>query len=121
MIGVEKYILVLDGRSLKVILKRKGLYTELGFPGGSDGKESICSVAALGSIPGVGRSLEEGKATHSSILAWRIPMDRGAWRASVHGVTKESDMTEQLSVHTHRVGRSSVGHLCSQSRMDTSC
>ena len=31
---------------------------------------------------------EEGKATHSSILAWRIPMDRGAWLATVHGVTK---------------------------------
>ena len=32
--------------------------------------------------------LEEGMATHSSILAWRIPMDRGAWRALVHGVEK---------------------------------
>ena len=32
--------------------------------------------------------LEEGMATHSSILAWRIPMDRGAWQASVHGVAK---------------------------------
>ena len=33
-------------------------------------------------------SLEEGMATHSSILAWRIPMDRGAWQATVHGVAK---------------------------------
>ena len=32
--------------------------------------------------------LEEGMATHSSILAWRIPMDRGVWRAMVHGVAK---------------------------------
>ena len=32
--------------------------------------------------------LEEGMATHSSILAWRIPMDRGAWQAIVHGVSK---------------------------------
>ena len=32
--------------------------------------------------------LEEGMATHSSILAWRIPMDRGAWQAAVHGVAK---------------------------------
>ena len=32
--------------------------------------------------------LEEGKATHCSILAWRIPTDRGAWRATVHGITK---------------------------------
>ena len=39
--------------------------------------------------------LLEGMTTHSSILAQRIPMDRGAWLATVHGVTK-SDMTEQL-------------------------
>ena len=32
--------------------------------------------------------LEEGMAIHSSILAWRIPMDRGAWWGTVHGVTK---------------------------------
>ena len=40
--------------------------------------------------------LEESRAIHPSVLAWRIPMDRGAWRAAVHGVT-ESDITEQLS------------------------
>ena len=40
--------------------------------------------------------LEEGMATHSSIRAWRIPKDRGAWQATVHGVS-ESDTTEQLS------------------------
>ena len=39
-------------------------------------------------------------ATPSSILAWRIPMDRRAWQATVHGGHKESDMTEQLST-TH--------------------
>ena len=32
--------------------------------------------------------LEKGMATHSSILAWRIPVDREAWRAAVHGVAK---------------------------------
>ena len=51
----------------------------LGFPGGSAGKEYTCSVGDLGSIPGLGRSKdkgsreEKGTATHSSILAWRIP------------------------------------------------
>ena len=35
-----------------------------------------------------GDPLEEGMETQSSILAWRTPMDRGAWRAIVHGVTK---------------------------------
>ena len=32
--------------------------------------------------------LEKGKAPHFSILAWRIPMDRGTWHATVHGVAK---------------------------------
>ena len=45
----------------------------LRFPGGSDGKESACSVGDLSSIPGSGRSLEKEMATHSSILAWKIP------------------------------------------------
>ena len=43
-------------------------------------------------------SLQEGMATDSSILAWRIPMDRGAWWATIHGVV-ELDTTEQLSTH----------------------
>ena len=38
--------------------------------------------------------LQEGMATHSSILAWRMPMDRGAWCATVHEVTKEKDTPE---------------------------
>ena len=45
----------------------------LGFPGGSAGKESTCSVKDLGLIPGLGRSPGEGTATYSSVLAWRTP------------------------------------------------
>ena len=41
--------------------------------------------------------LEEGMATHSSIFAWRIPRDGGAWRVTVHGGRKGSDMNERLS------------------------
>ena len=47
--------------------------------------------------------LEEGMATHSSILAWRTPW-RGAWRATVHGVTKGLDITEQLKQQTSDEG-----------------
>ena len=58
------------------------------FSGGSDSKESACIAGDLGSIPGWKDPLEKGMATHSSILAWRTPMDRGAWQATVHGVAK---------------------------------
>ena len=41
-----------------------------------------------GSIPALEEPLEEEMATYSSILSWEIPMDRGAWRATVHGAAK---------------------------------
>ena len=44
----------------------------LGFPGGSDSKESACNAGDLGLIPGLEDPLEKGMTTHSSILAWRI-------------------------------------------------
>ena len=59
-------------------------------------KESTCKAGGLGSVPGLGRS-PGGTATYISILAWRIPLDRVAWWAIVHGGCKQSDMTEQLS------------------------
>ena len=43
--------------------------------------------------------LEEGMATHSSILAWRIPMDRGTWWATVHGVTKSQTRLSNTAQH----------------------
>ena len=44
--------------------------------------------------------LEKGMATHSSILAWRIPMDRGAWWATVHGVAKSrTQLSDFTSLH----------------------
>ena len=77
----------------------------MGFPGGSVGKASDCNAGDLGLIPGSDPwvrkiPLEKGMATHSSILTWRIPMDRGDWQAAVHGIT-ESDMTEQLTLSLH--------------------
>ena len=48
-------------------------------------------------------TLEEGVATHSSRLVWRIPMDRGAWQALSPWGCKELDMTERLSTHTDAI------------------
>ena len=49
--------------------------------------------------------LEEGMATHFSILPWRIPMDRGAWQATVHRVAKsQARLSAELAqTHVHRV------------------
>ena len=60
----------------------------LGFPGGSDGKESACNVGDLGSIPGLGRSPGGGHGKPLQYSCLEKPMDRGAWRAAVHGVEK---------------------------------
>ena len=68
-----------------------------GFPGGPDSKESAYNVRYLGLILGWEDPLEKNMVPHSNILAWRIPMDRGAWRVTVHGGHKELDTTEQLS------------------------
>ena len=75
----------------------------LGFPGGSDGKESACNVGDLGLIPGWEDPLEEVMATHSSILAWRIPVNRRAWWATVPGL--------QRVTHNWVTKHSSVYHL----------
>ena len=52
-------------------------------------------------IPGWKDPLEKGTATHSSILAWRIPMDRGAWKATVHWVTKSWTCLSDFNSHIH--------------------
>ena len=67
------------------------------FPGGSDGKESACSAGDLGSIPGLGRSPEEGNGNQLQYFCLENHMDRRTWQATV---TKESDMTELLTVHS---------------------
>ena len=43
--------------------------------------------------------LEEGMATHSSFLAWRIPMDRGAWPSTVHGIAKRQTQLSDQAQH----------------------
>lgn len=64
-----------------------------GFPGGSAANYLSANAGGSGSIPGLGRSSGEGngKSLHYSCL--ENPIDSGAWRATVHGVTTELDMT----------------------------
>ena len=62
-------------------------------PGGSDGKESACNAGEPGSIPGLERCPGEGNGNPFQYSCLENPMDRGAWWATVHWVTKESDMT----------------------------
>ena len=62
------------------------------LPGSSDGSQPAVQETQVRSL-GQEDPLEEGMASHSNILAWRIPLDRGAWQDPVHGFTK----TEQLN------------------------
>ena len=59
-------------------------------------------------------SLEKGMATHSSVPAWKNPMNRGAWPAIVHGVTKSghNSASEHVCAHTH-------AHACTHTHTHT--
>ena len=59
---------------------------QVGFPSGSDGKESACHMGDSGSIPGSGRSSGEGNGNPLHYSYLENPMDRGAWQAAVHGL-----------------------------------
>ena len=58
------------------------------FPGGLDGKESACSVEDLGPIPGLGGAPGVGNGNSFQYACLENPVDRGSWRATVHGVAK---------------------------------
>ena len=62
--------------------------SSLGFAGGLGGKESACNVGDLGLIPGLERSPGEGNGNPLQYSWLENSMDRGAWRATVHGVTE---------------------------------
>ena len=64
------------------------LCTKQGFPSGSDSKKSACNVGNQDSIPGSGRSPGGGHGNPLQYSCLENSMDRGAWRATIHGVTK---------------------------------
>ena len=70
----------------------------MGFPGGSNGKESTCYAEDLGLIPGLGRSPGEGNDIPLQYSCLENPKDRGDWQAVVHRAT-ESDTTEVTNTH----------------------
>ena len=77
----------------------------MGFSGGSEGKESDCRAGDLGSIPGSGRSPGEGNGYPLQYSCLENSMNRGAWWAKVHGVTKRwsrlSDALPFMYIHIY--------------------
>ena len=74
----------------------------MGFPGGSDSKESACNAGDQGSIPGSGKSPEEGNGNPLLYSCLENPMDRRVWRSTVHEVTKSQTRLSNLG-HAHSI------------------
>ena len=77
------------------------------FPGGASGKEPVCQCRRhkdAGLIPGSGRSPGGGHGNPLQYSCQDNPMDRGAWRATVHGVAKSQT---RLSTHAHTLDQGS--------------
>ena len=66
-------------------------------------KESACNAGDLGSIPGSGRSPGEGNDNSLEYSYLENPMDRGAWQAIVHGVTKSQTQLSDLHFHFQKL------------------
>ena len=73
---------------------------EPGFPASPSWQQIVYGLSHLGR--GFPDPLEEGMATYSSIFAWRIPMDRGVWWATIHGVAKSRGTTEHGTWEAHQ-------------------
>ena len=94
----------------------------LAFPGGSDGKESAWNAGDLGLIPELGRSPGGGHGNPLQYSCLENPMDRGAWRSTVHGVTESrTGLIASVLTHAHtRLSFSSDDGKRSECRKSTS-
>ena len=81
-------LLSLRCRAWKPVYTFSHIYTKVGFPGDSDIKESPWNMGDPGSVPGSGGSPGEGNGHPLQYSCLEDSMDRGAWRDTVHGVTK---------------------------------
>ena len=75
----------------------------MGFPGGSDDRESMCNAGDPGTVPGSGRSSGEGNGNPQQYSCLENPMDRGGYA--------ESDTTETVSMHTLQQDISELEHF----------
>ena len=73
----------------------------MGFPGGSNGKESMCNVGDLGSISRLGRAPGKGNSYPCQYSGLENSMDRGSWLGTVHGVTKSQTQLSNFHSLTH--------------------
>ena len=69
-------------------VNKRRIRKALGFPGGSDGKESACNTGHLGWIPGSGSSPGEGNGNPLQCSCLENAMEKGAWQATVHRVAE---------------------------------
>ena len=91
-------------RVLKKLRKRAAVWASTGFPGGTKVKNPPANAGDtghVGLIPGWGRSPGRGRGNPLHYSCPENPTDRGAWRATVHGVAKSRTRLKPLSVQTH--------------------
>ena len=111
---------ILPAESLLVYIPLEGgglLWRGGGFPGGTSGKEPTCQVQETKQIQvwslGWEDTLEKEMASYSIILGLENPMDREAWRATVHGITQSQTTLKQLSTHPDPLGTWLQGRVLS--------
>ena len=88
-----------EDRNLAYLTINRATQVALGFPGGSDGKESTCNVGDMGSIPGLGNSPGGGHGKPLQYSCLENPHGQRSLMGFCPQACKEYDMTEQLSTH----------------------
>ena len=91
-------------RFIKTITFSRQKRRNIGFPGGSDGKESACNLGDLGSIPSLERSRGGGHGDTLQYSCLGNLTDSGAWWATAHKVAKGQTQLKQLSAHSTYTG-----------------
>ena len=87
----------LNEKEIKKKTTNHGIYVYLGFPGGSDGKESAFNAGDPGVIPGSGRSPVGGNSNPLQYASRENSMDGGAWWATVRGIAESRTRPKRLT------------------------